>query len=74
MRWKCNTTFEIRILSQSSQVLNKVKAFDHVFQDPHSWWGEDAMIDYQELQSGYIKPDGSIDIRVFLKVNNLRRY
>lgn len=36
-------------------------------------FGQNEFINYQQLQSGYIKQDGSIDIRVTLKVNSFRR-
>lgn len=49
-----------------------METFDHVFEGPHSWWGK-AVITDKQLQSGYLKEDGSIDIQVWLKVHNLRR-
>lgn len=76
INWQCNTAFEITILSQSSKVPDKVEAFEFVFVQPSEFasFGEDEFINYHQLQSGYIKPDGSIDIRVHLKINGFRRY
>ena len=76
IRLECNTTFKIRILSQSSKVEGRVETFNHTFKHPSEYvsFGETEFINYQDLQNGYIKPDGSIDIQVHLKVNSFRRY
>ena len=76
INWECNTTFEIRILSQSSKVEDRVESFDYTFVQPSEYasFGETEFINYHDLQTGYINADGSIDIQVFLKVNSYRRY
>ena len=71
---KCYTTFEIRILSQATSILSdRVKNFDYVFVPKYTVFGETEFISYHKLQTGYIKPDESIDIRVHLKINSFKR-
>ena len=36
-------------------------------------FGKKEFISYDQLQAGYLKPDGSMDIGVYLKINSFKR-
>ena len=77
-RWSVVTTYEVRLLSSSSDVVGSdvvESAKDHVFKKPDKFtgWGWPKFITLDKLRSGSYIKDDTIKLRVHLTSKNFER-